>query len=588
MESYVDNYKCKKGILKNIVKDNSILLKIKETVIEINKAVINTYQFIKLFYLYSISKKKSIPDIDEQFIKLSFMVTCNKDSRGAPLKESNIQLKKEMDTFYNLFYSKTLTNSHKPKINKMSHIISYSITEMMTSFKNNLEMHFEKYIESFIKANFEDIDDKNVYKIRKDLIDNTYKSDNKYHIFIKKYRNKILPNVFEKSFHYDLAKNSMKYLPFAIYINTYLEKKGLAQFHCFPLRNNIVPKHITLDTTCLIELLLENGFAKYTKGKGTLNNSKNVIWDTYFKMDNKIFKKCSKEYQFDFTIITDGIGCSLRFKKIKQVKVKKDKFSLPYFDTIEPDILQKKKLVYIDPNKGNLIYCCDDKDTFFRYTQQQRIKETGRIRFQKIMKNYKEEHDIEKDETLISHENSKTTNFLKFQKYLKIKNKINEKLFKYYEEEFIRKLKLRLKINTIRSERKLINNLKNKYNNPTLIIGDGKVKSSMKYNMSSPTIGLTKLLNKNFECYYINEHRTSCLNYRTTDNNLIINKNLYKNNKKIHSVLVSKIQSSSGYLYKSYINRDKNSVLNMKKIVNLYLSGNERPYWYRKSTKLPK
>ena len=78
------------------------------------------------------------------------------------------------------------------------------------------------------------------------------------------------------------------------------------------------------------------------------------------------------------------------------------------------------------------------------------------------------------------------------------------------------------------------------------------------------------------------------MDYRTTDNNLITNKNLNKKNKKIYSVLVSKIQSSSGYIYKSHINRDKNSVLNMKKIVSSYLNNKERPYWYRRTIKLPK
>jgi len=131
-------------------------------------------------------------------------------------------------------------------------------------------------------------------------------------------------------------------------------------------------------------------------------------------------------------------------------------------------------------------------------------------------------------------------------KYLKIKNKMNKKLFKYYNKEFIRKLKLRLFINTQRSESNLINNIKKTYGDDlVLIIGDGNVNPSMKYIISTPNKGLKKLLSKNFEIYHMDEFRTSCLDYRTTDKNLIKNINckvIDKNNKykKLHSVLVSR------------------------------------------------
>lgn len=182
-------------------------------------------------------------------------------------------------------------------------------------------------------------------------------------------------------------------------------------------------------------------------------------------------------------------------------------------------------------------------------------------------------------------------------KYLKKKNKANSKLLEYYEKDFLRKIKLRQKINTQRSENKLFANLNHKFNKNgkevIMIIGDGQVNPSMKYKMSTPNKGLKKLLNKHFECYHINEFRTSCLDYRTTEENLILNKNLTKKMKngkykKVHSVLVSKIlNKKTRTFHKSFQQRDKNSVKNMKNITKNIIENQERPYWFRRSIKLP-
>ena len=68
----------------------------------------------------------------------------------------------------------------------------------------------------------------------------------------------------------------------------------------------------------------------------------------------------------------------------------------------------------------------------------------------------------------------------------------------------VRKLKLRLYINTQRSENNLINNIKKKYgDNLVLIIGNGNVNPSMKYIISTPNKGLKKLLSKHYDQHKI-------------------------------------------------------------------------------------
>jgi hypothetical protein len=77
-----DIYKCKKHILKNIVKNDLVLVRIKEAVVKMNKAVIVVYQFMKAFYLYQLKNNKNIPRITKKYIKNCFLVCCENDNRG--------------------------------------------------------------------------------------------------------------------------------------------------------------------------------------------------------------------------------------------------------------------------------------------------------------------------------------------------------------------------------------------------------------------------------------------------------------------------------------------------------------------------
>ena len=86
-----------------------------------------------------------------------------------------------------------------------------------------------------------------------------------------------------------------------------------------------------------------------------------------------------------------------------------------------------------------------------------------------------------------------------------------------------------------------------------------------------------------------NEYRTSCLDWRTekyNNNAKVMDK--HGKTKKLHSVLVSTIPNNENTECKtSFQNRDRNSVLNIKKITEWYLEKGERIYNYRRDIKLP-
>jgi hypothetical protein len=69
-EKSTKNYKSVKTSLKTIVKDKNIINDINKTVFKMNKIVVHTYQFLKLYYMHQFEKGNDIPIIDNKFIMM--------------------------------------------------------------------------------------------------------------------------------------------------------------------------------------------------------------------------------------------------------------------------------------------------------------------------------------------------------------------------------------------------------------------------------------------------------------------------------------------------------------------------------------
>jgi len=93
-----------------------------------------------------------------------------------------------------------------------------------------------------------------------------------------------------------------------------IEKKKEKTFNCFPLRTNITPKYIILDTTTIIHLLFEKKHGN--KGdyltEGNVIKKRDEIWKNFFRIEKKnIFGNVDTSYHFNYQIQTDGIGVSI-------------------------------------------------------------------------------------------------------------------------------------------------------------------------------------------------------------------------------------------------------------------------------------
>ena len=173
----------------------------------------------------------------------------------------------------------------------------------------------------------------------------------------------ILPKNIKKSVHYDVKVKPFSYLKGILYMNCVLEEQERKLFQPIPLRNDIIPKYITLDTASIVSLFCpekdKNG-QKSKKGELLKNIKENQrdIWSSFINLNNKIFR--NKHYQFSYQLQTDGVGCSLLFIRKDLVENKKwgskipviEEKEYPYLEALndnELNELKPRKIIGCDP-----------------------------------------------------------------------------------------------------------------------------------------------------------------------------------------------------------------------------------------------
>ena len=91
-----------------------------------------------------------------------------------------------------------------------------------------------------------------------------------------------------------------------LWINKLLDAYGTKKFQFLPQRTNFIIKHSYIDTKALIELLIKG---TKLKNLNNLSENQNDIWNTF----TNIKRRYNKNYTFDYTIISDGFSCSIRY-----------------------------------------------------------------------------------------------------------------------------------------------------------------------------------------------------------------------------------------------------------------------------------
>lgn len=530
-------YKTIKIPLKTILLNNlEIQPQINNLVFEMNDLVIHTYQFIRLYILNLYNKNQQLPTMDVKFISYCLKTLGSRSNSGAKFKDST--LFDELNLFYQTEYQ-TLLNHSKTNLIRKKQILAYIATKIHTAYQNNIKEHFIQHFLRFINKTTTDItEDKSILFHFKNKCLFLEETDIIFDDWKQLHINNILPTNIKQSIHYDVKIRPFEYLKGMLYMNSILEKQDHKLFQPLPLRNNIIPKHILLDTALIITLFSpetdKNG--KKTKIDDLLNSvteNQKFAWENFLNMENKIFK--NKHYQFHNQIQTDGISCSLTFIRKDLIKkdlssdkkdlssdkkVRKDKkestSTEQEFHNIEDlpveqlDVLKSRNLVGCDPGKHSLVYMMDKKGNKLEYTASQRKMESYGKRNQRILLQEKKKHKITEKETIVSLQNSKSVNYFKFKEYLVEKDKLNKDTTDFYKREVWRKMKFRQYSYGNKSIDTFLNKIKDTFGENLLIgYGNWSRSTQMKHIMPTMNKGLRKLIHKKYDTITINECYTS-------------------------------------------------------------------------------
>jgi hypothetical protein len=625
-----DYFKAVKVPIKHILKQPEIHLpKINNAVMKCHKIVVHTLMFMKLYLLDYYEKHQTLPVIDTKFINTIMKVVCGEktEKRGKPASEITKQEKEKFIAFFEEHYL-PLTQNEELNYTNLNTVLDYLKLTVLTVYETNIKSHFVEYVERYVnvmwKKQFltQKIKSKKTLtkkeketklrklgselrKIKNDILNvetTEYKSHSSYHSWINEQKKKIMPvkTKFEKqSIYYDIQCHPQDYFPCMIFMMKQIEKQQIKIKNVFPMRNDIIPKHIRLDTTTLVMLLFtkkQGGKGEYTT-KGNLKINENKIWDFFFTTEKQCFQK--PNYTFHHMIETDGVSATILFIRNefvgKHVPNQTYKEKEIYIDELSDySGLQTKKIVAVDMGKSDLIYCVDgtEKDADkFRYSQDQRRKETKSKKFSKLILELKQEKingkTIIEHETELSNYNRKSLNIDEFKAYIQKKNELNHSLMCFYEKYLFRKLKLNGYLNTKRSEQRMILNFQKKFGTPENVIiafGDWEQRQQMKYKEPTKGKGMRSLFRKcGYNTYLVDEFRSSCkcsqCNGGECKNFLMVeNPKPYRNNQQMCWGLL-RCKSCNGFW-----NRDCNGAKNIYKIAENAVKQINRPDYLCRGT----
>ena len=566
---------------------------INHLVFEMNDLVIHTYQFIRLYVLYQYTKNLSLPDLDETFILYCIKTLGTRDNRGKKGKDT--ELLEKLDVFYKTEYQPLLNHS-KTNLKNTTFLLPYLATQIHTSLSNNTQERFIQHFLRFINKTTNEItEDKSIlFQFKKNLME-LKETDTKFNEWKQLHLPNILPKDIKKSIHYDVKVKPFEYLKGMLYMNSVLEKMESKLFQPLPLRNNIIPKHIILDTASLINLFCpekDKEGKKVKKGEllSNVKDNQNEVWSNFLDLKNKIFK--NKYYQFHNQIQTDGISCCLLFIR-KDLKDKKWGSRVPTlqeqeFHTIEDlskeqlDTLKDRNIVGCDPGKRSLVYMMDKNGNKLQYTAPQRKRESKSKTNQRILLIERKRNGIIQKETELSFQNSKSVDYEKFKIYLVEKDKLNKETIEFYKKEIWRKMKFRQYSYGKKSIDTFLNKIKETFGENIIIgYGNWSRSSQMKHFIPTMNKGLRKLIHKKYDTITINECNTS---KKCCDCNKDLEYYKDKEGKKVFRLLVCSNCVSCENKKIVFRTRDANSSINIMKLTQTWIEKQERPLCFHISS----
>ena len=315
---------------------NSYLHNINDACFRSNEIVFHTYQFLRLFVIKEKQKiNKIFIKITKDVVSMAMKVFIKETKRGRQVSGEN---KKVLDFFLKFYKDEyeSLYNGKKIDGSRLSGIFNYLETEIVTAIENNVTVHFVDYLNRFVNCSFKVKHDKLLEKlkgkdketlrnklknelklVKEDFMENSLqlKQDPKYNNWYYRQHSKIFPHLdekYKKSYTCHIKSHPQEYINCMMKMSDSIIEMGYNSFQFFPLRTEMTPKYIPLDSKILVELLIDDNLPKNIYNSD-VEKYRNKIWFKIFNMNHKIFKPNSKSYIFDYRILTNGLTASIQF-----------------------------------------------------------------------------------------------------------------------------------------------------------------------------------------------------------------------------------------------------------------------------------
>lgn len=588
------SYKTFKIPLKTILLNSDVMQPlINNLVFEMNDLVINAYQFIRLYVLNCYANNKPLPELDDTFILYCIKTLGLRDNRGKKGKDA--ELLECLVNFYQEEYQ-PLLNHVKTNLKNTTFLLPYLATQIHTSLHNNIQEHFIQHFLRFINKTTNEIsEDKAIlFQFKKNLMELT-ETNEIFNEWKLTHLSNILPTEVKKTIYYDVKVKPFDYLKGMLYMNSVLEKQENKLFQPLPLRNNIIPKHIIIDTANLINLFCpekDRDGNKVKKGEllSNVKDNQHEVWNNFLNLKHRIFK--NKYYQFHNQIQTDGISCCLLFIR-KDLKDKKwgakvpilqeqDFYNIEDLSKEQLDTLKERNIVGCDPGKRSLVYMMDKHGNKLQYTAPQRKRESKAKTNQRILLVERKRNGIIQKETHLSFQNSKSVDYEKFKVYLVEKDKLIKETIEFYKRDTWRKMKFRQYSYGKKSIDTFLNKIKETFGENILIgYGNWSRDTQMKHFMPTMNKGLRKLIHKKYDTITINECNTS---KKCCDCNKDLDYYKDKEGKKVFRLLVCSDCVSCENKKIVFRTRDANSSINIMKLTQSWIENQERPLCFQISS----
>ena len=254
-----DQYRTVKCSFESIINPELDISILHDAMMRTHKLFIHVCQFLRLFVLYCYHEKKDILTIDTNVLDMA-LLALRKPSCGPKPKNINGEYYKVFMKFRKYYYDALNYPEPEDGVN-LSHILGYISTEIVTNINNNIQLNFEKYVKRFVNSSYKlQIEEilkpftgkqrtnirkalnRELMKVKEDILTNSSTADPKYLKFIETSRANIFPKDMTESYTVTMKNSPQKFFKGMIYMCLELEKIGTKAFQFFPLRTNIVPK----------------------------------------------------------------------------------------------------------------------------------------------------------------------------------------------------------------------------------------------------------------------------------------------------------------------------------------------------------